>query len=80
MAKDDNVIEVEGKITETFPGSKFQIELTTEGFEGHIVKEAKLSGKMRMHYIRIVKGDKVRLEISAADPELKRGRITYRFK
>ena len=80
MAKDDNVIEVEGVVSETLPGSKFQIELTTEGFERHIVKEAKLSGKMRMYYIRIVKGDRVRLEVSATDPELKRGRITYRFK
>jgi len=80
MPKDDNVIEVEGVVVETLPGSKFQVRLATEGFEGHVVKEAQLSGKMRMNYIRIVKGDRVKLEISAHDPELKRGRITYRHR
>ena len=80
MAKNENSVEVEGVVTETLPGSKFKVELTTEGFEGQIIEEAKLSGKMRMHYIRIVKGDRVQVEISATDPELKFGRITYRFK
>ncbi len=73
----DNVIEVEGKVKETLPGSQFIIELTTEGFQGHEV-HAHLSGKMRMNYIRIVQGDRVMLEISPHD--LERGRITYRFK
>ncbi|MCF7830395.1 translation initiation factor IF-1 [Candidatus Gracilibacteria bacterium] len=73
----DDLIEVEGIVKQTYPGSQFLIELTTEGFEGHQVK-AKLSGKMRMHYIRIVTGDHVQLELSPYN--LEEGRITFRFK
>jgi len=76
MASDD-LIEVEGIVKQTYPGSLFLIELTTEGFEGHQVK-AKLSGKMRMHYIRIVTGDRIQLKLSPYN--LEEGRITFRFK
>ncbi len=70
MAKDD-VIEMEGKILETLPGGKFKVELENK----HIV-EAHVSGKIRMHYIRILPGDTVLVELSVYD--LTRGRITYR--
>ncbi len=70
MAKED-IIEVEGKVVEVMRGGKYKVELTN----GHIV-EAHVSGKMRMHYIRILAGDTVVLELSPYD--LKHGRITYR--
>ncbi len=72
MAKDD-VIEVEGKVLETLPNAMFQVEL-----ENGVVILAHVSGKIRMHYIRILPGDKVTVEISPYD--LTRGRITYRHK
>jgi len=70
MAK-DNVIELEGKILEVLPNTQFRVELEN----GHKVL-AHVSGKIRMHYIRILPGDKVTVEITPYD--LKRGRITYR--
>ena len=72
MAKDD-VIEIEGVDVETLPNAMFKVELEN----GHIVL-AHVSGKIRMHYIRILPGDKVTVELSPYD--LTRGRITYRFK
>ncbi len=72
MAKED-VIEVEGTITEALPNTQFRVELTN----GHNVL-AHISGKMRMNYIRILPGDKVKVELSPYD--LDRGRITYRFR
>lgn len=72
MAK-DGVIEIEGKVIETLPNAMFQVELEN----GHIVL-AHVSGKIRMHFIRILPGDKVTVELSPYD--LSRGRITYRFK
>ncbi len=72
MAKDD-VIEIEGKVIETLPNAMFKVELEN----GHIVL-AHVSGKIRMHFIRILPGDKVTVELSPYD--LSRGRITYRFK
>ncbi|OGW80140.1 MAG: translation initiation factor IF-1 [Omnitrophica bacterium RIFCSPLOWO2_12_FULL_44_17] len=72
MAKSD-AIEVEGTVTEPLPNAMFRVELEN----GHRVL-AHLSGKMRMNYIRILAGDKVKLELSAYD--LSRGRITYRVK
>jgi len=77
MAKDENIIQVEGIIKELLPQSKFLVELVTDGLEGHKLI-AQLSGKMRIHFIRIVPGDKVKLEISPYDME--KGRITYRYK
>ena len=64
---------VEGTVTETLPNAMFRVEL--EG--GHKVL-AHISGKMRMHYIKILPGDKVTVEVSPYD--LSRGRITYREK
>ena len=73
MAKQEDKIEVEGEITEALPSTMFRVEL--EG--GHSVL-ATISGKMRKHYIRILPGDKVKVELSAYD--LTRGRITYRHR
>lgn len=72
MAK-DNVIEVEGKVVETLPNAMFRVELEN----GHEIL-AHVSGKIWMHYIRILPGDKVTVEMSPYD--LTKGRITYRFK
>lgn len=77
MAKTDESFEVEGVVEQAFPGSEFLIKLTSEGFEGHEVR-ARLSGKMRMYYIKIVRGDKVQVKISPYNLEI--GTITYRFK
>lgn len=72
MAKEEN-IEVEGTVVESLPNAVFRVELPN----GHKIL-AHISGKMRMHYIRILPGDKVTVEISPYD--LSRGRITYRSK
>ncbi|MCD8316015.1 MAG: translation initiation factor IF-1 [Eggerthellaceae bacterium] len=72
MAKED-VIELEGTVTEALPNAMFNVELEN----GHKVL-AHISGKMRMHYIKILPGDKVTVELSVYD--LSRGRITYRYK
>ncbi len=72
MAKED-VIEVQGVVKETLPNAMFRVELEN----GHKIL-AHISGKMRMHFIRILPGDRVTLELSPYD--LTRGRITYRFK
>ena len=65
-------IEVDGEITETLPNANFRVKLEN----GHEVL-AHVSGKMRMHYIIILPGDKVKLELSPYD--LSRGRITFRY-
>ncbi|MBI5745912.1 MAG: translation initiation factor IF-1 [Nitrospirota bacterium] len=72
MPKED-AIEVQGTIMETLPNAMFRVELEN----GHKVL-AHISGKMRMHFIKILPGDKVTVELSPYD--LTRGRITYRFK
>lgn len=69
----EELIEVEGTVVETLPNAMFRVELEN----GHRVL-AYVSGKMRMHYIRILVGDKVKVELSPYD--LNRGRITYRAK
>lgn len=73
MPKKEDVIEVEGTVTEALPNAMFRVELDN----GHLVL-AHISGKMRMHYIRILPGDRVRIELSPYD--FSRGRIVYRFK
>jgi len=73
VAGKEETIEIEGKVIETLPNAMFRVELEN----GHVVL-AHISGKMRMHYIRILPGDKVNVELSPYD--LSRGRITYRFK
>ena len=72
MAKED-AIEVEGTIVEPLPNAMFQVELDN----GHKVL-AHISGKMRMHYITILPGDRVTVELSPYD--LTRGRVTFRAK
>ena len=72
MAKEE-ALEVEGTVVEPLPNAMFRVELEN----GHQVL-AHISGKMRMHYIRILPGDKVTVELSPYD--LSRGRITYRAK
>ena len=71
MAKEKN-IEVDGEIVKTLPNAVFRVVLDN----GHEVL-AHVSGKMRMHYIKILPGDKVKLELSPYD--LSRGRITFRY-
>ena len=72
MTKED-VIELEGTVLEALPNAMFRVELEN----GHKIL-AHISGKMRMHYIKILPGDKVTVELSVYD--FNRGRITYRFK
>jgi len=72
MAKEE-LIETEGKIIEALPNAMFKVELEN----GHLVL-AHVSGKMRMNFIRILPGDKVKLELSPYD--LSRGRITFRVR
>ena len=72
MAKED-LIEVEGKVVETLPNTTFKVELEN----GHQIL-ATISGKLRMNYIKILPGDKVKVELSPYD--LNRGRITWRAK
>jgi translation initiation factor IF-1 len=71
MAKDEDKIQVEGTVVEALPGTQFKVRLDN----GHDVL-AYLSGKMRKYYIRILLGDRVRVEMSPYD--LTRGRIVYR--
>jgi translation initiation factor IF-1 len=72
MVKEEN-IEVQGTIVETLPNAMFRVKLEN----GQIIL-AYVSGKMRMHFIKILPGDKVTVELSPYD--LTKGRITYRFK
>lgn len=72
MAKED-YIEMQGEVVENLPNATFKVRLEN----GHIV-HSYISGKMRMHYIRILPGDKVQVELTPYD--LSRGRITYRYK
>lgn len=72
MAKEEG-IQVEGTVVEPLPNASFRVELEN----GHIVL-AHISGKMRMHFIKILPGDRVTVELSPYD--LSRGRIVYRYK
>ena len=73
MSKKKDAIEMEGTITERLPNAMFRVQLEN----GHEVL-AHISGRMRMNYIRILKGDRVLVELSPYD--LTRGRITYRYR
>ena len=70
MAKEDNS-EFDGEVIETLPNTQFKVKLEN----GHII-DAHISGKMRKHYIRILTGDKVKVEMTPYD--LTKGRITFR--
>ncbi|HWQ27230.1 MAG TPA: translation initiation factor IF-1 [Chlorobaculum sp.] len=72
MAKEES-IEIEGEILEALPNAQFRVKL-----ENGLEVLAHVSGKIRMHYIRILPGDKVKVQISPYD--LSKGRITYRYK
>lgn len=72
MVKNKEVIELTGKIVETLPGTQFKVELEN----GHQII-AHVAGKMRKHYIRLVPGDTVKVELTPYD--LSKGRITYRM-
>lgn len=72
MAKDD-VIEMEGTVLETLPNTMFRVQLEN----GHVIT-AHISGRMRKHYIRILTGDKVKVELTPYD--LTKGRITFRAR
>ena len=72
MAKEES-LQVEGTVVESLPNAMFRVELEN----GHVVL-AHISGKMRMHFIKILAGDKVSVELSPYD--LSRGRIVYRYK
>ena len=74
MGNKEGKIDVEGTVTEALKGTKFRVELDDSGQE----VMAYLSGKMRRYYIRILLGDRVRVELSPYD--LTRGRIVYRYK
>lgn len=71
MARDKEVIELTGVVVEALPGTQFKVELEN----GHIIT-AHVAGKMRRHYIRLVPGDRVKVELTPYD--LTKGRITYR--
>lgn len=73
MSNKEKAIEVEGNVTETLPNAMFRVELPN----GHMVL-AHVSGKIRMHFIKILPGDRVLVELSPYD--LTRGRIIYRYK
>ena len=72
MAKDD-VLEVEGTVVETLPNAMFKVELEN----GHVIL-CHIAGRMRMHYIKILQGDKVKIELTPYS--LDKGRITFRYK
>ncbi len=77
MEKDSKkVIEVDGVVTECLPNTQFLVEIEA-GEQKHTVT-GYLSGKMRMHYIRILEGDKVKIQLTPYDKE--RGRIVFRYK
>jgi len=76
MAADkEQIFKVRGVVVETLPGTKFKIEIDLKG-DKHIVM-AHISGRMRMNYIKLQKGDQVELEMTPYD--LTKGRITYRY-
>ena len=76
MKESKKVFEFDGVVKECLPNTRFVVEIEVEG-EKHEVT-GYLSGKMRMHYIRIIEGDRVRIEMTPYDKN--QGRITYRYK
>ncbi|MDD2578020.1 MAG: translation initiation factor IF-1 [Candidatus Dojkabacteria bacterium] len=75
MKESKKVFEFDGIVKECLPNTKFVIEVDVEGAKHEVI--GYLSGRMRMNYIRILEGDKVKIEITPYDKE--KGRITYRY-
>jgi len=75
MIDSKKVFEFEGVVKENLPNTQFVVEIDVNGEKHNVV--GYLSGKMRMHYIRILEGDKVKIEMTPYDKE--KGRITYRY-
>lgn len=73
-----NKIEVDGVVVEGLPNAMFKIRITDPNFTEDFVVMGHISGKMRMNYIRIIPGDRVRIELDPID--LTKGRITFRYK
>ena len=78
MADSKGKIEVLGTIVECLPGAQFKVEIVDENYPEGVVITGHLSGKMRVHYIKLIPGDFVTIELSPYD--LTKGRITYRHK
>ena len=76
MKESKKVFEFDGIVKECLPNTKFVVEIEVEGSKHEVV--GYLSGRMRMNYIRILEGDKVKIEMTPYDKE--KGRITYRYK
>jgi len=75
MIDSKKVFEFEGVVKENLPNTQFVVEIDVNGEKHNVI--GYLSGKMRMHYIRILEGDKVKIEMTPYDKE--KGRITYRY-
>ncbi|MFA6521757.1 MAG: translation initiation factor IF-1 [Candidatus Gracilibacteria bacterium] len=73
-----NKIEVDGVVTEILPGAQFTIKITDPNYPENFIIRGYISGKMRMNYIRIIPGDRVKVELEPYD--ITKGRITYRYK
>ena len=82
MAQNKNVIEVEGKVIEVLPNTLFRVQIDKSDSLPEVVGRiilCHISGNMRMHYIRLLEGDRVRIEMSPKY-DLDKGRITFRLK
>ncbi|PIQ78237.1 translation initiation factor IF-1 [Candidatus Peregrinibacteria bacterium CG11_big_fil_rev_8_21_14_0_20_46_8] len=77
MAKDNKIV-VDGVVTEILPNTTFKVRIDSEEYPDDFVVTGYISGKMRMNYIKIIKGDRVRIELDPYD--LSKGRIVYRYK
>lgn len=78
MAK-DGIVEYEGVVKESLPNTTFRVEISNaESPQNKVIILCTVAGKMRMHYIKILPGDRVRVEVTPYDPS--RGRITFRYK
>lgn len=77
MEESKQVFEIEGTVTEALPNTMFRVEIPSEGGEPKVIL-AHLAGKLRQHYIRIMPGDRVKMEITPYDPT--KGRIVYRYR
>lgn len=77
MSKED-VIEVDGEVVESLPNATFRVKILDPNYPQNYIVLGRISGKMRINYIRILPGDKVKIELNVYDPT--KGRITFRYK